>query len=289
MNIELSPTDLENYRKYIRQICGLCIPQEKGYLIQQRLAPLLEMTESKSFSELFEKLKESKKTYLRDQVIAAITTNETSFFRDRHPFETIRKHILPKLAELAQQRTHRKEQRKGSKVHIWSAGASTGQEAFSIAFLIHDFCCQHSRESHSIFDFGILASDISSQALAKAISGEYSESDVARGLPEKFRKQYFEKVGKKWIVKEEIRNMVEFRRLNLIDSFTLLGTFDLILCRNVLIYFDEEIKRKILDQFHQILAKDGTLILGASEIILGNETKFSMIQMEQTVLYKKSE
>ncbi len=285
-NLDLSPPDFENYRNYIRQICGLCVPDEKAYLVKQRLEPLVISAGSADFAEFYKKLLGSKSTYLRDQVIAAITTNETSFFRDGHPFDTFKKVVLPILGELIKTRTVRREQRKGPKVSIWSSGVSTGQEAYSLAMLIHEFCQQNRSKGISPYDFGILASDISSLVLSKAIAGEYSESDVSRGLPEGFQRKYFQKVHSRWVVKEEIRTMVEFRRINLIDSFALLKTFDVVFCRNVLIYFDDEIKKRIIGQFYNILAQDGVLFLGASELLYGVD-QFNSMQQGNTIFYKK--
>lgn len=285
--MELSKYAFENLREYIYNKCGIVINDEKTYLIQQRLEPLAILIGCKDFEEFYHKLKEDCSPRLHSQVIEAITTNETSFFRDSHPFIAFKDCILPELGNLIISRKGRQQGRKGSKVRIWSAASSTGQEPYSISILICEYAQVNIYRGILANDFEIMATDISSKVLSQAIAGEFTEMEVSRGLSDELRLKYFTKIGDIWSINEYIRDMVEFRRLNLIEPFTLLGGFDVIFCRNVLIYFDDNTKRKILDQFHYMLSQQGFLVLGGSENVYSLSNKFKSIRHGETILYKK--
>jgi len=292
--MELSQQEFELLRQYIHNICGLAISDNKSYLIRQRLEPLVLKSGCSSFSEFYNELRKgfsgSSKVLpqVKEKLINAITTHETSFFRDVHPFETFKGHILPKLAKTIIQRKSGSKQRKGAKVRLWSAGAATGQEPYSLAMLIHEFT-----DSAVLFpdvvkdDFGLLATDISSKMIAKSMKARYSQFEIKRGLNSERLHKFFFKEQEQWTIKSEIRTMVEFRQINLIEPFRMLGGFDVILCRNVLIYFDNQTKTRILDQFNDILAKNGWLILGATENIFNISDKFKAVHCGETLLYQK--
>ncbi|QTA90482.1 CheR family methyltransferase [Desulfonema magnum] len=293
--MKLSENEFELLRNYIYNICGLFIPDNKAYLIRQRLEPIAEAAKCRSFGEFYRKIKYSPLPIYQEQIINAITTNETSFFRDTHPFLTFREYILPRLSEMIRERKLRGNSRKGSKVGLWSAGSSTGQEPYSLAMVIHEYVEENrSFQKEKAFpvsvseeDFGILATDISSEVLSRAIVGEYGEMELRRGLSSERVEKYFGKVGGRWLINSSIRSMVEFRQMNLMNTFTVLGGFDVIFCRNVLIYFDIDTKSRIIDQFHTMLSENGLLILGTTENVYALTDKFDSLHYGETLLYKK--
>ena len=285
--MELSRQEFVPLRDFIYDLCGLVIPDDKSYLIQQRLEPLVVNTGCKSFGEFYQKVKQNPPPKIEEQIINAITTGETSFFRDGHPFVTFKEYVLPNLGETIRKRKGRNKIRSGPKVSLWSAGSSTGQEPYSLAMLIHEYATANRHLSILEEDFGLLATDISSEALSKAIAGEYTEMEVKRGLSPDRMAKYFVKDEKRWLVNSWIQIMVEFRQINLISPFTLLGTFDVILCRNVLIYFDHTTKVDTIDQFYNMLCEGGFLILGATENLYAMTDKFESIHYGDTLIYRK--
>ncbi len=286
--MELTDTDFVNLCKYIYDKCGIVIKSEKVYLIQERLAPVAESHGCKNFSEFYFKLAKNSPPSLQDQTITAITTNETSFFRDNHPFETFKKKILPELGKIVLERKNKIPERKGAKVRIWCAASSTGQEPYCLAILLHEYIRSVKHKGIIETDFEVLATDISSKVLAQAIAGEFRDFEVKRGLTASYMNTYFtQEENGKWTINKNIRDLVEFRRLNLMRSFTMLGGFDAIFCRNVLIYFDEDSKRKILDQFHYMLTNDGFLVLGGTENTYGITDKFKSEKHDKTIVYRK--
>jgi len=286
--MEISKQEFFLLNRYIRDSCGITISAEKTYLVQQRLEPLVAALGCKGFSEFYQKLKQCQLPVLREQIVNAITTNETSFFRDQHPFIAFEKYILPRLGKIVLERKLRNNFRKGPKVSLWSAGASTGQEPYSLAMLIHEYAEANRNLGISKEDFGILATDISSETLSKAMTGVYSEREIHRGLTPERIKAYFMKDDNHWIVNSSIRSMVEFRQINLAQPFSILGGFDVILCRNVLIYFDNDIKNRMIGQIYDMIPAGGYLLLGASEQLNGVTDKFEPFHVEKTLIYRKT-
>lgn len=292
--MELSQREFELLRQYIHDICGLAIADNKTYLIKQRLEPLVLKAGCSSFGEFYRELRKGDDgesqilPQVEEKIINAITTHETSFFRDGHPFETIKRYLLPQLAQIIIKRKSGPKQRKGSKVRIWSAGTATGQEPYSLAMLIHEFTnspiCLNNVVKE---DFGLLATDISSTMIAKSMTAKYTQFEIKRGLNADRLGKFFFKEKDHWTIKSQIRSMVEFRQVNLIEPFQMLGGFDVILCRNVLIYFDNPTKEYILDQFHEILSDKGWLVLGATENIFNLSNKFKTIHVGETILYQR--
>jgi chemotaxis protein methyltransferase CheR len=285
--MELSGQEFDLLRRYIHSLCGITIPDDKSYLIHQRLEPVVAAAGCKGFGEFYRKLKQSPLPKIEEQIINTITTNETSFFRDEHPFAAFKEYILPMLGEIIRERKERDSSRKGPKVSIWSAGASTGQEPYSLAILIHEYAAANRLLGISMEDFGLLATDVSSETLSKAVAGEYNEMEIKRGLSPDLMEKYFTKDGTNWVVNSSIRVMIEFRQINLIKPFTMLGGHDVILCRNVLIYFDDDAKVRMLDQFYDILSDGGFLVLGAPENLYGVTDKFEPVHYGETLIYKK--
>jgi chemotaxis protein methyltransferase CheR len=286
--MELTKTDFNNIRSYIYKLCGLAIPDEKKYLIQQRLEPFAASTGCKNFSQFYQKLVLDESPAFKHEIIAAMTTNETSFFRDQHPFIAFEKFILPQLCRVIGERKESAPDAAGQNgVHIWCAAASSGQEPYSLAMLIHEFVKANRYHRLAVEDFTILASDISPTMQKKAMAAEYNELEISRGLCRTRKEKYFTKDGAYWKLHDDIRKMVRFKLVNLINANGNLGRFDVIFCRNVLIYFDQQTKDKIITQFNKMLMPGGLLVIGATESFGCQAFKFEKLSQEQTILYKK--
>jgi chemotaxis protein methyltransferase CheR len=284
--MEITDGEFADITAYIYKICGLDINESKKYLVRQRLEPLLAAHGYATFGQLNSALRQRDNTNLKDQIISAITTNETSFFRDGHPFESFRSFLVPKLAETAARRKGHAYQRKGPKARIWCAASSTGQEPYSLAMILSDFVEANKQYGVSLDDFSILASDISPRVLARAVTGEFTDLEVDRGLTPNNKGRFFSKVGATWQIKPFLQRVVEFRRINLAESFSNLGAFDVIFCRNVLIYFDDITKKKIFSQFSKILCSNGLLALGVTENLYGLSDEYESIRFGNSIFYQ---
>jgi chemotaxis protein methyltransferase CheR len=281
--MELTQAAFDDLRRSIHRLCGIVLTDDKKYLILHRLEPVVRRCGCRSFDEFRARLAGSEAARLQEAVIEAITTRETAFFRDRHPFEALRQQILPQLV-----RNRRNEgNATGRPIRIWSAGASTGQEPYSLAILIHELAGASRPDGSKPEDFSILATDVSTEALAAAKTGAYGRQQVERGLTAGQLQKHFEHCGDRWVVRPTLRKLVEFRRVNLIRPFTSLGVFDVILCRNVLIYFDEATRRTICGQFHAMLADGGWLLLGSAENLYGVSEQFASVHFGDTLVYHK--
>jgi len=278
MNIE--DQDFEKLRDYIKKVCGISIKSDKKYLIKQRLEPIVRSYGLKDFQELAFVLNTRPDSQLKQDVILSITTNETSFFRDIHPFETFNNVLLPEFGSLI-------KQNKARKIRIWSAGSSTGQEAYSLAMLIFEYVQADFSRTLRTDHFSIIGTDISTRALNKAMSAEYNSAELERGLSSERKNRYFRSYGKCFKLDSKIKNIVSFRQANFIDSLTLLGNFEIIFCRNVLIYFEQEMKKRILDQFYNMLSYKGYLFLGAMENTYNISDNFKTVRIGNTIIYQK--
>lgn len=287
--MELARATFDDLRSLIHRLCGLALTEEKVYLVRHRLEPVALANGCTSFEAFAQKLRGPGGPALHDAIVEAITTNETSFFRDQHPFETFQRHVLPELAERARTRKLQSPMLTGTRIRLWCAGVATGQEAYSLAMVVAEHVAAGRTPGLSASDFGILATDISARVLATAAAGVYSDRDLARGLTPQQIVRHFRRQGKDWVVQAALRRLIEFRRVNLVQPFRDLGTFDAILCRNVLIYFDETTRRRICEQFHEALAPGGTLLLGSVETLYGLTTRFESVRHGDTVVYRKGD
>jgi chemotaxis protein methyltransferase CheR len=247
--------DFEFIRKLLKQRSGLMLTADKQYLVESRLMPVAQRNGIPTLFELVRRLRTGTEEAVIAEVVEAMTTNETFFFRDRLPFEHFRSFILPTL--LAARERHRR-------IRIWCAAASSGQEPYSLAMAIKE-----AGKDLDGFRIEILATDLSGEVLEKAKAGIYSQFEVQRGLPIQLLVKYFTQAGEMWRIAPEIRAMVQFRAFNLLSDLSRLGVFDLIVCRNVLIYFDQATKSEVLDRLARVIAPDGFLILGAAETTVG--------------------
>lgn len=274
MNKELHDSEYKTFRDFLEQQCGIVLGDNKQYLVKSRLAPLMQRFGVNSLSELVAKTLSPFERQLRSAVIDAMTTNETLWFRDTYPYELLKKMILPDL-----EKDHRN-------VKIWSAASSSGQEPYSIAMTALEY--QQSKPGAFGLGVQILGTDISNTMLEHCQRAEYDGLALSRGLSPERRSKFFEDSGNGMMrVKEPVRRHVSFRHLNLLDSYTLLGKFDIIFCRNVLIYFSADVKAKIIRQFAQSLNPKGYLLLGASESLASTNSDFEMIRCNPGIIYRK--
>jgi chemotaxis protein methyltransferase CheR len=271
---QLDDSEYTRFRNFLEQQCGIVLGENKLYLVKSRLAPLMSRFKVASLSELIVQTLQPTQRQLRAAVVDAMTTNETLWFRDGYPYELLKKKVLP---ELLAQKSHLK---------IWSAASSSGQEPYSISMTIAEYQASNPRSLSA--NLSILGTDISNTMLDHCKLAQYDALALARGLSVDRKLKFFQDSGHGMMqVKENIRRMTNFRHLNLLDNYTLLGRFDIIFCRNVLIYFSPEIKAQIIEKFSNSLNKNGYLILGASESISGLSNKFNMIRCSPGIIYQK--
>ncbi len=273
-NKELQESEYRLFRDFLEQQCGIVLGDNKQYLVKSRLAPLMQRFGLSSLSELLNKTLSPFERQLRSAVIDAMTTNETLWFRDNYPYELLKKQILPEF-----EKDHKT-------VKIWSAASSSGQEPYSIAMTGLEY--QQSKPSAFPLGITILGTDISNAMLEHCQRAEYDGLALSRGLSPERRSKFFDDSGNGMMrLKDAVRKNVSFRHLNLLDSYTLLGKFDIIFCRNVLIYFSPEVKMKIIKQFSQALNPRGYLFLGASESLSSLNNDFDMVRCNPGIVYRK--
>ncbi len=278
MTVAISPPEMAMWSRYIQEICGIYLDDSKKYLLETRLATLLSGVGASTFSELFYKTRADASGKLRAKILEAITTNETSFFRDSAPFELLRHKLIPELIDRRNGHAAR------IPIRIWSAACSTGQEAYSTAIVFKEQLGDLSR-----CDIRILGTDISNKAVAQASYGEYSRLELERGLPPPMLARYFTASGDKWKIRDEIRALATFRTMNLLEPFSFPTPFDLIFCRNVAIYFTEQDKLRLFRNLAKCLAKDGCLIIGATESISGISPELEPRRYLRAVFYRWKE
>lgn len=271
---DINQHDYEQFRLFLEQACGIVLGEGKQYLISSRLTRLMRDENIDSIQALLKALKHGQPQHLHDAVIDAMTTNETSWFRDNSPFDVLAQDVFPVL-----------EKNAGTPLRIWSAACSTGQEPYTISMLIEE----HARKQPDtpLKNTQIVATDISGSALASAKRGIYEQSALGRGLNEQRRQQFFTHQQGRWQVIEPVRKRVSVRPQNLLENFSGLGKFDVIFCRNVLIYFSPERKSDILNRLAGALNVGGYLFLGASETIRGYSDAFEMQRSPAGVVYKR--
>ncbi len=271
---QLDDKSYHQFRTFLEQQCGIVLGESKQYLVKSRLAPLMSKFDLASLGELVSRTLFPSERQLRAAVIDAMTTNETLWFRDNYPFKLLKSKLLP---ELAYRRTP---------IKIWSAASSSGQEPYSIAMAV----LEYQQANPGAFPRGvqIIGTDISTTMLEHCKYGHYDSLALARGLSAERKSKFFESGDNGMLkVKEQVKKMVSFRPLNLLNSYSLMGRFDIVFCRNVLIYFSPEIKAQIIGQIHGTLNNDGYLFLGASESLTGLTDNFNMLRCNPGILYQK--
>ncbi len=273
----LPAKDYDAFRNFLESACGIVLGDNKHYLVTSRLNRLTSEFSFASLSDMLDALQTGRDKQLSERVIDAMTTNETSWFRDGYPFEMLKKSILPELAK-----------KRPRSLRVWSAASSTGQEAYSISMIISEF--QKENPGALTGRVEIVGTDISSTVVKQARTGKYDELSMARGLSADRKQKFFTDNGDGgWTVNADIRARCRFTELNLLNKYVLLGKFDIIFCRNVLIYFSSEMKTDILTRMVQVLNPGGLLFLGGSESPTGYCRDFEMARLPEGVVYRLKE
>lgn len=274
MKAEITPQEYEAFKSFLQDACGILLGENKQYLVKSRLRRILEDHDLNSLGELLERLKRPGRGNLKELVIDAMTTNETLWFRDNHPFRILQEKLFPEFAARSSM----------APLRIWSAACSTGQEPYSVGMIVDEFRRQ---KPGKLRDVKIMATDISKSVLEMARRGEYEMIAIGRGLSPERQKQFFTSSSNGgWQIRPQIKSMVEFKELNLLERY-MLGKYDIVMCRNVLIYFSAELKKDILTRIHATLNPGGYLILGASESLNGLPDLYEMVQCHPGIIYRK--
>lgn len=271
--VDIAHNEYEEFKYFLDKSCGIMLGKDKQYLIISRLTKLLQNENIASVSALLIAIEKNSPHYLRDSVIDAMTTNETSWFRDNSPFEALVQDVFPLWDR----------DRKGQ-CKIWSAACSSGQEPYTISIALSEYLAL--ADTGNLAPTSIMATDISASMLAQAKLAEYDESVLGRGLSFTRKQQFFNSKNDRWVVADEIKRRVSFKEQNLLSSYDTLGRFDIIFCRNVLIYFSAERKADILNRMAGVLNPGGFLFLGASETVAGYSEKFDMLRSASGVYYR---
>lgn len=272
--IKLLPEEHRPLAEYIHAVCAVALDQSKAYLIEGRLGRLVEETGCASYLCLLQRAKAESGRSLERRIIDAITTNETLFFRDTTPFELLRHKIVPELID-------RRKRTGAARIRIWSAACSTGQEIYSIAILLKEMLGDPDR-----YGVRLIGTDISDQAVTRASRGWYNATEIGRGLSDALRDRYFVKARDGWQIRDEIRAMASFKHLNLMNDLSSLGRFEVILCRNVAIYFSEPDKISLFQRIARSLEPHGYLLIGAMESLNGAAPQFESKRYLRAAYYQ---
>ncbi len=265
----MNVSDFDLVAQLLKQRSGLALNKEKAYLLESRLNPVARKWNFSGFDELVQAVRNNKDEALLVDVTEAMTTNESFFFRDQKPFEQFSDMVLPHLLEArAAKRT----------IRIWSAACSSGQEPYTLAMLLEENATKLAG-----WRVEIVATDLSNEILDKAKEGLYSQFEVQRGLPINLLVKYFVQVGDRWQIDESLRRTIKFQQFNLLEDLSSLGQFDVVFCRNVLIYFDMSTKTQVLDGIADLLPPDGFLYLGGAETVLGTTDRFQLMQGQRGI------
>lgn len=259
----MTVTDFEFICQILRDRSGLVLTNDKAYLLESRLLPVARKWKLANFDDLVRAIRTRPEEAMVRDVVEAMTTNESFFFRDTKPFEQFKQLILPNLL---------KERAATKAIRIWSAACSSGQEAYSLAMILSEMAAQLTG-----WRIDIVGTDLSTEILGRAKEGLYSQFEVQRGLPITLLVKYFQQIGDRWQINQKIRSMVQYREFNLLQDPVSLGRFDVVFCRNVLIYFDQPTKAKVLNGIAKQIPEDGYLILGGAETVLGLTDRFQLV------------
>ncbi len=268
----MNSADFDYIRNFVRDQAAIVLEPGKEYLVESRMQTLARKENLGSLDALFNELRSDPRNGLHRKVVDAMTTNETSFFRDLHPFEALRKTILPELmARRAQER----------QLHFWCGAASTGQEPYSVLMLI----AEHFPELLQ-WDFKFVATDLCGEVLTRARAGRFNQLEVNRGLPAALLVKYFVRLGAEWEIQEVLRRKVDFREMNLVKEWLWLPPLDVVFLRNVLIYFDLATKKAILAKARRLLRPGGWLLLGGAETTFNVDDAFERVAFDKTTCYR---
>ena len=275
---EINEEELEVFSQLLEESCGLSLGKEKAYLFDSRLAQLMFELECDSFSELYQAIKDPTSPKILERVIDLMTTQETMWFRDRAPWTELETRVLPELAKRAKSQ--------GRRLRAWSCACSTGQEPYSLAMLLNESPLLDTKQLCVGNDAEIVASDVSGAALEVAQRASYGRMAMHRGnLSTARRERYFSREKNTWKLEKQMSRLVQFKKFNLKDSFSKLGFFDLILCRNVLVYFSREFRKAVLAGLAKLLRPGAYLFLGAGEGIYGDSELFEVVEGDDCIYY----
>jgi len=272
--IKLLPEEHKGLADYVYSLCAVSLDESKGYLIEGRLAGLVDETGCGSYGGLMRLAKIDASRSLERRIVDAITTNETSFFRDTSPFDLLRHKIVPELID-------RRARTGAARMRIWSAACSTGQELYSIAIVLKELLGDPDR-----YGIQLVGTDISDDAVARASRGRFTEVEIGRGLSEAQRTKYYVPAAGGWQIRDEIRGMATFKKLNLMSDFSGLGRFDVVFCRNVAIYFTERDKISLFARIEKALDPNGYLVIGAMESLNGIGPQFDSRRHLRSTFYQ---
>lgn len=274
--VKIKPDEVKLLSKYIYDVSGIYIDVSKTYLLETRLGKLLQTENCDSYTNLYYAAKKDSLKKIEKKIIDAISTNETLFFRDKNPFELLKHKIVPEIID-----NHSNSVVGESSIRIWSAACSTGQEVYSIAIVLKELLLD-------VFNYRIklLGTDISNAAVTQASAGVYNKFEIERGLSSDKLQKYFSPNGSGWKIKDEIRAMAMFKNINLQEPFNHLGKFDIILCRNVAIYFTLEDRIKLFNRIADSLEPNGYLIIGSTESLTGVCPRFVPERHLNSIFYK---
>ncbi len=275
--MKISPDEIKLITKYIYDISGIHLDESKKYLLETRLNTLVQEYGCSTYLEFLQKTKADASRNIERKIIDAISTNETLFFRDSGPFQLLQHKIFPELIDA---RTPKVAGMK-TPLKIWSAASSTGQELYSVAIVLQELLGEFSK-----YSIKLLGTDISDAAVAQASSGKFNKFEIERGLPRDKLTRYFAPSGQTWKVSDQLRAMVNFRKFNLMHPFTGLGKFDVVLCRNVAIYFTLEDRKKLFNRIADVLEPDGYLIIGSTESLTGICPRFIPKRHLRSIFYQ---
>jgi chemotaxis protein methyltransferase CheR len=273
--IRLLPEERNEVARYIYSLCSITLDASKDYLIEGRLNRLLEETGARSFTQLVSRASAEPSGELKRRIVDEITTGETLFFRDQSPFDLLRHKIIPEIVDRRDRGTLKLP------IRVWSAACSTGQEIYSIAIVLKELLGDRSR-----CGVRLLGTDISDQAVARASAGVFGPVEVSRGLDDSTRTRYFVPHANGWRIRDEIRAMASFRRLNLMEDLASLGKFDIIFCRNVAIYFNDRDRASLFNRIGQRMESDGCLVIGSMESLSGICPQFESKRHLRAVFYR---
>ncbi len=268
--------EYDDFRRYLEDASGIVLGDNKHYLVTNCLTRLMREFEIEDFAHLMKLLNTEGKSKLHEKIVDAITTSETLWFRDTDPYEVLKHELLPEITS-----------QKAPQLRVWSAASASGQEAYSISMTIQEYLA--SKPGSLTSDIQIIGTDISASMLRDATNASYDQMSLSYGISEERKKRFFIPQGDRWLVRPEIKTLASFRELNLLDNFSALGKFDIIFCRNVLIYFSSEIKSDILNRMATSLNPGGYLFLGGSESPTSYTDAFEMVRTPKGVVYRVKE
>ncbi|MBS1872266.1 MAG: protein-glutamate O-methyltransferase CheR [Acidobacteria bacterium] len=273
--IRLNPTELKAVSDYVYSICAVSLDQSKGYLIEGRLAHIVDELRLPSYGQLIARARTDASGALNRRIIDSITTNETLFFRDTAPFDALRHKVIPDLID------RRTRANSNAPIRIWSAACSTGQEIYTIGIVLKELLGNPVK-----YNIRLLGTDISDQAVQRASRGVYSSVEMARGMPPNLRDRYFIRRDDNWQIADEIRGLASFRHANLMNDFSALGRFDIVFCRNVAIYFTDQDRANLFRRIERSLERGGYLFIGAMESLSGPDSPFDSERHVRAVIYR---